>query len=326
MRHLIIPTIMLITLFSSCVSIKKLEGEQARTKTLQFENQALMEELEKTALLKARLEEENEDLKRNLKLYEDSTAMFTDKYIGERNKNEELNKLYDDLVNQNKKLLSSSSSEKQRLLSELENQKRALLEKEQQLNEEKAKIDRLNKELEAREQRVQELQDLVDKKDAAIANLKKRIEDALLGFDKDELTVEMRDGKLYVSLSEKLLFKSGSAAVDAKGKDALEKLAGVLAKQTDVEILVEGHTDDDPISTACVKDNWDLSVLRATSIVRILKENKDIKPSRFIASGRGEFVPVASNDNSEGKSKNRRTEIILAPNLNEIFKILESSN
>lgn len=315
-----------LALFYACVPVKKLESEQAKTKQLQLENESLMEELQKMGVLKANLEEELDSLKnQKRKLNTDFTAL-TDKYNSEKSKNAELNKLYDDLVDQNKKLLSSSSAEKQKLLSDLENQKRELMKKEQELNDEKAKIDLLSKELAMREQKVKELEDLLNKKDAALADLKKRIEDALLSFDKDELSVEIRDGKIYVSLQEKLLFKSGSAVVDAKGKSALVKLADVLAKQTDIDILIEGHTDNVPISTPSIKDNWDLSVLRATAIVRILMENKNIERKRFIASGRGEYVPVAPNTTTEGKAKNRRTEIILAPKLDEIFKILETTN
>ena len=157
-----------------------------------------------------------------------------------------------------------------------------------------------------------------------VDDLKKSIEKALLSFDKDELTVEVRDGKIYVSLANKLLFKSGSTSVDKKGQDALDKLADVLKKQEDITIMVEGHTDDDPIKTACINDNWDLSVLRATSIVRILTKKDKVDPTKVIPAGRGEFIPVASNETDEGKSKNRRTEIILSPNLDKIFQLLES--
>jgi len=325
MRKLLLASAAFI-IFYSCVPIKKLESEQAKAKQLQLENESLMEELQKMGVLKANLEEELDSLKSQMRNLKSDTLALAEKYRSEKNKNAELNKLYDELVDQNKKLLSSSSAEKQKLLSDLENQKRELMKKEQELNDEKAKIDLLSKELAVREQKVKELEDLLNKKDAALADLKKRIEDALLNFDKDELSVEIRDGKIYVSLQEKLLFKSGSAVVDAKGRSALVKLADVLAKQADFDILIEGHTDNVPISTPSVKDNWDLSVLRATAIVRILKENKGIDPKRIIASGRGEFVPVAPNTTTEGKAKNRRTEIILAPKLDEIFKILETAN
>ncbi len=304
-------------LFYACVPIKKMEEEQARGNKLQLENQTLMEQLEKMGLLKAQMEEEMDSLKKKVKELANDTLVLGEKYRGEKKKNDELNKLYDDLVDQNKKLLSSSSAEKQALLWDLENQKRELMKREQDLNT-------MSAQLKMREVVVKELEDMLKKKDAAVADLKKRIEDALMSFNKDELSVEIRDGKIYVSLQEKLLFKSGSAVVDAKGRSALVKLGDVLARQTDVDILIEGHTDNVPISTASIKDNWDLSVARATAIVRILQENKNIKPERFIASGRGEYVPVAPNATPEGKAKNRRTEIILAPKLDEIFKILEN--
>ncbi|GIV34669.1 MAG: cell envelope biogenesis protein OmpA [Chitinophagales bacterium] len=326
MKKVCLHGIVLMILFTSCVSSKKLEQEQARSKNLQLENEALLDELQKMTLLKTSLDEENDSLKKSLAHLQNDAEQLNRELQAEKKKYTELNKLYDDLVEQNKKLLSASSAEKQKLLADLENQKRELAQKEQELNAEKAKIDQLSAELTQREKRLKDLEDLVSRKDAAIADLKKRIENALLSFNKDELSVEIKDGKIYVSLQEKLLFKSGSAVVDAKGRDALNKLADVLARQTDVDILIEGHTDNDPIKTECIKDNWDLSVLRATAIVRILQENKGIRPERFIASGRSEYVPVAPNTTKEGKAKNRRTEIILAPRLDEIFKILESPN
>ncbi len=145
---------------------------------------------------------------------------------------------------------------------------------------------------------------------------------ALLGFNADELSVEIKNGKVYVSMSDRLLFKSGSAAVEDKGKQAIKLLADVLNSNPDIEILVEGHTDNVPIRTAVFRDNWDLSVVRATSIVRVLTEDHKIAPTRVTASGRGEYFPRASNDNQEGRALNRRTEIILSPKLDEIMQLL----
>ena len=146
---------------------------------------------------------------------------------------------------------------------------------------------------------------------------------ALLGFNSDELSVEIKNGKVYVSMSDKLLFKSGSSTVEDKGKEALKLLADVLNKNTDIDILVEGHTDNVPIKTAVYKDNWDLSVARATSIVRILTLDHKIAPTRLTASGKGEYFPRADNDTAEGRAKNRRTEIILSPKLEEIMQLLK---
>jgi chemotaxis protein MotB len=208
-------------------------------------------------------------------------------------------------------------------LKELDDKQKQLFEREKTLDNQKADLDKLTNRLVEKEKRVKELEDLIAQKDAAVNALRKSIEDALLGFDKNELSVTMKDGKIYVSLSEKLLFQSGSTEVDKKGKDALNKLAKVLEKQNDITIMVEGHTDNIPIKTAAIKDNWDLSVLRATSIVRILTVDNKVDPIKVLPAGKGEFVPVASNSTKEDRAKNRRTEIVLSPNLDKIFKILE---
>ena len=155
--------------------------------------------------------------------------------------------------------------------------------------------------------------------------MKKRVTDALLNFNENELTVEVKNGKVYVSLAEKLLFGSGSKKVDAQGANALKQLAAALKGNSEINIMVEGHTDNVPISRASqyMNDNWDLSVMRATSIVRILVSN-GVSPETITASGRGEFSPVAVNNTPENKALNRRTEIILTPKLDELFQILET--
>lgn len=148
------------------------------------------------------------------------------------------------------------------------------------------------------------------------------VKDALMGFSSDELSVREENGKIYVAMSDKLLFQSGSATVDKRGKEALAKLAEVLNKQKDVDVNIEGHTDTKPIHTARFEDNWDLSVIRATSVVRILTKDYGVSPMQIVPSGRGEFMPVADNETADGRSKNRRTEIIIAPKLDELLKIL----
>lgn len=179
--------------------------------------------------------------------------------------------------------------------------------------------------LREREMRLKEMEAIVSKQDSITQSLNKIVKNALLGFNADELSVEMKNGKVYVSMTDKLLFKSGSAAVEEKGKQAIKKLAEVLNKNSDIDIAIEGHTDNVPIKTNVYKDNWDLSVARATSIVRMLNEEYAVNPKRLTASGKGEYFPVASNDNPEGKAKNRRTEIILSPKLDELFKMLQKN-
>ncbi|MBP7156083.1 MAG: OmpA family protein [Flavobacteriales bacterium] len=179
-------------------------------------------------------------------------------------------------------------------------------------------------ELKAKAQRMDELDRRLQAQNDAMNSLRKKVSDALVNFKAEDLTVSMKDGKVYVSLSEQLLFASGSAKVDPKGAEALGKLAEVLRANADINVMVEGHTDTIPIRTSNFKDNWDLSTARATSIVRLLTATYNVPSQRVQASGRGEFVPVATNATSEGRAKNRRTEIILVPKLDELFEMVGS--
>lgn len=187
-------------------------------------------------------------------------------------------------------------------------------------------------ELNERERTINELQDMIKAQNdkvqnllSNVQNLLSNVKDALLGFSTDELTVREKDGKVYVAMSDKLLFQSGSARLDKRGEEALGKLAEVLNKQTDIDVFIEGHTDNKPINTVQFKDNWDLSVIRATSVVRILIKNYNVNPLQIQPSGRGEYMPIDDNETIEGRSKNRRTEIIMAPKLDKLFQMLQSS-
>jgi chemotaxis protein MotB len=170
--------------------------------------------------------------------------------------------------------------------------------------------------------RLKNLQDLIQSQKDVLNKLRQTIADALINFKADELSVNVKDGNVYVSLEEKLLFKSGSSDVDPKGKQALAKLATVLNNTKDINVMIEGHTDNVPIKSTKFEDNWALSTTRALSIVRILTVENGFDSHRIIASGRGEFYPVKSNQTPEGRGSNRRTEIILSPNLSELFKLL----
>lgn len=178
-------------------------------------------------------------------------------------------------------------------------------------------------ELDERGKTIDDLQRLINAQNERVRSLLGSVQDALMGFNSDELSVQMKNGKVYVALSDKLLFESGSARVDKRGKEALAKLAEVLNKQNDIDVFIEGHTDTKPINTVQFKDNWDLSVIRATSVVRILTKDYGVNPLQIQPSGRGEFMPVADNATPEGRSRNRRTEIIMAPKLDKLLRILE---
>ena len=179
--------------------------------------------------------------------------------------------------------------------------------------------------LQQREERLKQLEAALKRQDSLLSKLNNSVKNALLGFSPDELTVEMKGGKVYVSLSDKLLFRSGDANVQAKGKEALKKVADVLNKSEDVSIAIEGHTDNVPVKTAIYKDNWDLSAARATNVVRLLTNDYGMDARRLTASGKGEFFPVADNNTPEGKAKNRRTDIVLTPKLEELMKIISKN-
>ena len=178
-------------------------------------------------------------------------------------------------------------------------------------------------ELGDREKTINELQDMINAQNNKVKALLGSVQDALLGFSSDELSVTQKNGKVYVAMSDKLLFESGSAKVDKRGKEALAKLADVLNKQNDIDVFIEGHTDNKPINTVQFKDNWDLSVIRATSVVRILTKDYGVSSLQIQPSGRGEFMPVASNETADGRSKNRLTEIIMAPKLDKLMQLLQ---
>jgi chemotaxis protein MotB len=171
--------------------------------------------------------------------------------------------------------------------------------------------------------RLQDLQAVIQSQRDVMSNLKNSIADALINYETDELSIYTIDGSVYVSLAEKLLFKSGSDVVDPKGIEALKSLATVLNKTNDIQVMIEGHTDNVPIKTAGFKDNWELSTARAVSIVRILTTEYGFDSGRITASGRGQFFPINTNETAEGRAGNRRTEIILSPDLNELMNLLD---
>ena len=193
-----------------------------------------------------------------------------------------------------------------------------------EINKLSGNLSKLSDDLKKREQRLKEVEEILRKRDEATNQLKAKLQEALLGFTKNGLTVEVKNGKVYVSLTDKLLFPSGSIIIDEKGKQALTQLAKVLKQQPEINIAVEGHTDSQKINNlGQIKDNWDLSVLRSTSVVRFLTEEQKVESVRMTATGKGEFQPLGSNANPESRSKNRRIEIVLSPKLDELYDLIK---
>jgi chemotaxis protein MotB len=250
-------------------------------------------------------------------------ARITSEYASVDSLYKKNKRLTDDLFDKYEKvqksysqLLANGSLETGRLTGDLSKKERDLQAMEQ-------KVQALNADLTDRETRINLLEKKISEKEKVMADLKNKITNALLGFNSTELTITNKDGRIYVSLSEKLLFQSGSYNVDTKGADALKKLAAVLKTQADISVLVEGHTDDVPISagTAGMKDNWDLSVLRATAISRILL-NGGLQGEKITAAGRSKYAPLNPAQTVDARRKNRRIEVILTPNLEELYKML----
>lgn len=177
----------------------------------------------------------------------------------------------------------------------------------------------------AQRQRLQQLQSFIDQQQKAVETLRQKIADALSGFNNTELLVYLKNGRVYISMEEALLFPSGSAMVNPRGKDALAKVAGVLNTNPDINIDIEGHTDNKPIHTKAYPDNWALSTARATSIAHVLIDEYAVSPVKLIASGRSYYVPVASNETPEGRAQNRRTEIILEPKYDELMQLMNGT-
>lgn len=245
----------------------------------------------------------------------------------------ELQQLQTNLMQGNQKETRKVLSQLQITQKELQDKEDALKDLERRLQQRKVNLDQmqtnldnLNKELELRNARLIELEKILKAKDSLVIALKKKVTDALYGFEGKGLSIKMQNGKVYVSLEEKLMFKSGKYDVDPKGTTALKQLIPVLEQNPDINIMVEGHTDDVPYKgKGELADNWDLSTKRSTTILRILVNGTKINPARVTAAGRSQYVPLDKNKTPEARQKNRRTEIILTPKLDELFKILESN-
>ena len=287
----------LIVILSSCAAVYKCNDTKPAKQPFSWSKRlkTVVNERDNLCLNLASKVKDNGGLKKNLADLTDQSNKLSASY-------KDLQDKYNSLINQS--------------LSQTDQLSKALAAKS-------ADLDAKEKMLSERERTLHDMKQIIAKQDSLTRNLNNTLRNALLGFNSDELSVEIKDGKVYVSMSDKLLFQSGSSAVEDKGKDALKLLAGVLDKNADIDILIEGHTDNVPIKTSVYKDNWDLSVARATSIVRILTNDYKIIPTRLTASGKGEFFPKADNDTPEGRAKNRRTEIILSPKLDELMKLLK---
>ena len=325
--------ICLIAAVTACVPARKFEEEKAKRENCEKElanykssSQSLETQLAEIKSKQTEIEKQIAGLKNDTSIMGKSYRTLTVQY-------DKVNSLNDQLQDKYNKLLAGSNVESQKLSGQLSATQEQLQRKEDDLkklstdlDQKKKDLDALTAELKKREERVKELEDVLKKKDEAVNALKKKISDALMGFEGKGLTVTQKNGKVYVSMEESLLFATGKWAVEPKGVEVLKKLAKVLEANTDINVLVEGHTDDVTMKgMGDVKDNWDLSAVRATSVVKIITSNSSTDPKRLTAAGRGEYFPLDGAKTKEARSKNRRTEIILTPKLDELLKVLETN-
>ena len=325
--------IVTILFFMSCVPARQFDELKARKVKCEDEVSNLRSaNLELTTRSKE-LNEQITELTKNITHLKEDTLTLGANMKRLKDLYDELTASYDKLNTNNEKLLDSNKSETKKIINQLHMTQEELIAKEdslkkleRELNTKQGDLKEMSNELKIREAKLAELQQILSSKDSIVSSLKKKVTDALVGFTNNGLTIEQKNGKVYVSLEERLLFATGSIVVDKEGIGALKKLAVVLENNPDINILIEGHTDNVPMKgTGDMKDNWDLSVMRATSVVKIITSSSKVSPARLTAAGRGEYNPIDKGNSTEARKKNRRIEIILTPKLDEIFKVLESN-
>lgn len=303
-------------MLSSCVTAKVYKDLESRYEELKDEQAVLLDENQELKGANNKLSNELSGLEKTLEDMRADRDDLRQKYTAASDRLEQLKNDYDALERKSSSALAENARRNRGLLEDLER-------REKVLDEKIAELERLRKEMQYQSARVSELEGIIAAKEASMLALKEAISKALLDFEGKGLTVEHRDGKVYVSMENKLLFDSGSWSVNATGRKAVNQIGGVLAANPGVSVLIEGHTDNVPYAgKGPLEDNWDLSVKRATTIVKILTQHSGIDPAGLTAAGKSYFMPVADNDSAAGRAKNRRIEIVLAPKLDEVSKLL----
>ncbi|HWY12296.1 MAG TPA: OmpA family protein [Bacteroidia bacterium] len=332
MKKIIIVSVITL-LIASCVPQRIMDETKAKADACDKELTALKKSCAENEAKLAELKVQSEKDAKSLSGLQRDSAITGASYRNLTAKYDKLNALNEQLMNRLDKLIAGNEKDNAKLSSDLQLTQDQLLKKQDELkglelrlNKQQQDLDALSAELKKREARVNELEDILKKKDQAAADLKKKLSDALFSFENKGLTITQKNGKVYVSMDESLLFASGKTAVEPKGIEALKNLAKVLEQNPDINVMVEGHTDDVPMKgSGEIKDNWDLSVMRATSVTKIILAGTSIDGKRITSAGRGEFFPLDTGKTADARKKNRRTEIILTPKLDELLKVLDSN-
>jgi chemotaxis protein MotB len=313
-------------LFSNCVTKQKYNELQLKLQRTQDELTFMTSENQNCQdakkSLTAQLNELNAEAEQ---LRDDTLRLFRQARSAER-EYEKAKKDYDELLQNFADVSTTNQSTINDLLGNLDKYKDEMGVKEKMLQMQQDSLTKARAELALKEQRINEMQNILAQKDAEVKALKEKVSNALKGFEGSGLNVHEKDGKVYVSMDDKLLFASGSWTINEQGLKAIKQLAQVLENETDIAVNIEGHTDNVPYrGSGQIKDNWDLSVMRATAVVKALLQNGNIDPKRLSASGRSEYLPLDENSTPEARAKNRRTEIILTPNLDQLFQLIQNN-
>jgi chemotaxis protein MotB len=307
-----------LSLTTSCVSKKIYQDLENKYADLKKEHNALSDENTTLKTDKNQLETDKNKLQTELDKVKAERDKLAADYAATKKNLDNLKASYAALEKDSNDALDANIKKNRELLAQLEAKEKALAAEQERLN-------KLKKDLEASSGRLAELEKMIAEKEAAMKKLRETLSKSLKAFEGKGLTVTEKDGKVYVSMENKLLFESGSWTVGSEGKKAVDLVGKVLGDNPDISVLIEGHTDNDKITGTIgggVENNWDLSTKRATAIVNILSANTKVKKENLTAAGRGEYAPLMSNETAEGKAKNRRIEIILTPKLDEISKLL----
>ena len=319
---LLIPVASLLMLSSCLVSKKKFDDQVALANKYLAEKNDCGDKLTAANATIDDLNKQIANLNDEIQKLKDSNASLQDKVQKLDALKKETESVCEKVKQKLDEITHASASERNKLMQDL-------AQKEKDLIEKSAQLDKLSQDLNERDAKLRNMQALMARKDSSVQALRKKLTDALLGFNNSELSVSVKDGKVYVSMSDKLLFSTGSFKVDERGKEALKKIAEVLNKQTDINIAIEGHTDNKAyVSTTSgpINSNWDLSVMRASNVTKILVDDYKVDPMHITPEGRGQFIPVESNETAEGRSKNRRIEVVLEPDMKAIMDILNATN
>lgn len=324
--RIVVLLVVVTTIFSGCVTKQKYNEMQLKLQRTQDELTFMTSENQNCQNAKKNLTAQLNSLTAEMEqLRADTLRLYRQARSAER-EYEKAKKDYDELLQNFADVSTTNQSTINDLLGNLDKYKDELSVKEKMLAMQQDSLTRARAELAIKEQRINEMQNILAQKDAEVKALKDKVSNALKGFEGSGLKVHEKDGKVYVSMDDKLLFASGSWTINEQGLKAIKQLAQVLENETDISVNIEGHTDNVPYrGSGQVKDNWDLSVMRATSVVKALLQSGNIAPTRLSASGRSEYLPLDENNTPEARAKNRRTEIILTPNLDQLFQLIQGN-